>query len=426
MELGYKVATVFASLISPLLDLQTKYHNNNKFSTSDNMQHRQPRHLEASISTILVGVNGWYFYGAHLAANLNRALLSIADVMLANPSKPGKYTEDLLTIAMKYKYIPQLLALRSLILERVDFLISVLRFFQVLTDFTLEVTGATPEARAVKEQMLATFQKSVTALTDLAQALVAILTESFMESIESAVELFMMFVGALYNLVNPDGAGNQQLNIGAFFTKFFDQTAKVIVHLSEGLLDMLFKGPFKDIWDALCVGFALIQKACKALTCAVWIPVGLRVSCLYEDKTRCVTDLTLGLTPWKDWTTPPPAPSPPPQGPPQPEACCYDNNYERCYYSTHTKRYQNCDVRCAEFLHGTPFTRRLHRLLHLRTLPGFCLIRSKRLVFLLPIRFLRVVVVKQIALQIVDHWRFFHLVAVPLRTLALVLAMVAH
>jgi hypothetical protein len=251
MELGYRIATVLASLVSPILDLETKYHNNYIFSDSDDRKHKQPRHLEASISTLLVGANFPYFYGAHLAADLNRALLSIADVMLANADDPTKYATELLTIAAQYKYTPQLLTLRR------DFLIAVLRFFQVLTDFTIDVTNASTEVKDQKEVALVAFQETVVALTGSAQSLVAILGEAFMEAVESAVELFMMFVSALYSFIDPK-ADSSRNKLNEFFVELFIQIGKVTIDLAKGLFDMLFKGPFGDLWRGLCAGVKLI------------------------------------------------------------------------------------------------------------------------------------------------------------------------
>jgi hypothetical protein len=56
--------------------------------------------------------------------------------------------------------------------------------------------------------------------------------------------------------------------------------------------------------------------ASRALTCTEWIPVGIRITCPLDDKSRCKVDKTFGLTPWPDWTTPPPLPPAPPLSPP--------------------------------------------------------------------------------------------------------------
>jgi hypothetical protein len=260
--------------------------------------------------------------------------------MLANTDDPTKYATNLLTIVGQYKYTPQLLTLRSLVLSYRDFLIAVLRFFQVLTDFTIDVTNASTEVKAQKEVALAVFQETVVALTGLAQSLVAILGESFMQAIETAVELFMMFVSALYSLIQPGGASTAGNKMIDFFERFFIETKKVFFQLSKGLMTMFFKGPFKTIWDGLCVGINLIQQASKALVCERWIPVGLKVGCRLPDgdisagelneQHKCIVKFSIGLTHFPEFMIPPPAPPLSPAPPPIDLSGCYEQHAVAC------------------------------------------------------------------------------------------------
>ena len=143
------------------------------------------------------------------------------------------------------------------------------------------------------------FSKSIRLLTDLAQELVAFFTESFMKAIESLVELFLMFIKAVWE-AKPEDMRN-------FFVKLFDTMLSVILEFAKGLLGILFKGPFKGMWDVICGAVQLLQKASEALLCDPWIPVGLSVTCPFNDD-RCKIDVKLGLTKFGETIIPEQAP----------------------------------------------------------------------------------------------------------------------
>jgi hypothetical protein len=82
----------------------------------------------------LVGTNPLFFYGAHQIADLQRAILSIFDVVFTEISKvpdDPKFVDAgiLLELAMSYRYTVPLLVMRNTVLAGRDFMISILMFF---------------------------------------------------------------------------------------------------------------------------------------------------------------------------------------------------------------------------------------------------------------------------------------------------------
>jgi hypothetical protein len=61
------------------------------------------------------------------------------------------------------------------------------------------------------------------------------------------------------------------------------------------------------MWDVICGAVQLLQKASEALLCDPWIPVGLSVTCPFNDD-RCKIDVQLGLTKFGETIIPEQAP----------------------------------------------------------------------------------------------------------------------
>ncbi|MFB1019342.1 MAG: hypothetical protein QMC37_03795, partial [Flavobacteriales bacterium] len=221
MELGYRLAALVTSLLSPLLDLDPTYRKDYIVTGATSDTWRQPRALEAALSTLLVGANPLFFYGAHQIADLQRAVLSIFDVVFSQIEKAPDYkivdAGDLLELAVSYRYTVPLLVMRNTVLAGRDFMISILMFFQVVLQMIPD--------NSYDGQL---FSKSIRLLTDLAQELVAFFTESFMKAIESLVELFLMFIKAVWE-AKPEDMRN-------FFVKLFDTMLYVILEFAKGLL----------------------------------------------------------------------------------------------------------------------------------------------------------------------------------------------
>jgi hypothetical protein len=117
-----------------LNDILPNLHVLNEYGFDKGKYTKADKFLRSFFNTLLVGANPLFFYGAHQIADLQRAILSIFDVVFTEISKvpdDPKFVDAgiLLELAMSYRYTVPLLVMRNTVLAGRDFMISILMFF---------------------------------------------------------------------------------------------------------------------------------------------------------------------------------------------------------------------------------------------------------------------------------------------------------
>ena len=139
--------------------------------------------------------------------------------------------------------------------------------------------------------------EGIVTIANSAQVVVGLLGQTFME----AVELFLLLIQALI-------APSTSAKLPAFFLKLINALGSLVSQIAQGLIKMIFEGPFKDVWDVLCGVTKVMRTVAIALVCDAWIPVGIKVGCHEKvSYISCKVNFAVGLTRFKVWTTPPPA-----------------------------------------------------------------------------------------------------------------------